>query len=57
MSAVCPNGHTSEAEDYCDTCGSPIDLAAQPAAGGAGAGEVSGAGAGGAGAGEGAAAE
>ncbi|EWT03646.1 phosphopeptide-binding protein [Intrasporangium oryzae NRRL B-24470] len=31
MSAVCPNGHTSEAEDYCDTCGSPIDLAAQPA--------------------------
>ena len=32
MSAVCPNGHTSEAEDYCDTCGSPIDLAAQPAA-------------------------
>ncbi|MEW1954457.1 FHA domain-containing protein [Terrabacter sp. NPDC080008] len=31
MSAVCPNGHVSEAEDYCDTCGSPIDLAAQPA--------------------------
>lgn len=49
MSVVCPNGHTSEAEDYCDTCGSPIDLAAQPAAGGAGAGEVSGAGAGSAG--------
>lgn len=32
MSAVCPNGHTSEAEDYCDTCGSPIDAAAQPPA-------------------------
>ena len=34
MSAVCPNGHTSEAEDYCDTCGSPIDAGAQPASGG-----------------------
>jgi hypothetical protein len=34
VSAVCPNGHTSDAEDYCDTCGSPIDAAAQPAAGG-----------------------
>ena len=34
VSAVCPNGHTSEAEDYCDTCGSPIDASAQPAAGG-----------------------
>ncbi len=32
MSAVCPNGHTSQAEDYCDTCGSPIDASAQPAA-------------------------
>ncbi|NUR79277.1 MAG: FHA domain-containing protein [Dermatophilaceae bacterium] len=32
MSAICPNGHTSEAEDYCDTCGSPIDAGAQPAA-------------------------
>jgi hypothetical protein len=32
VSAVCPNGHTSEAEDYCDTCGSPIDASAQPAA-------------------------
>jgi hypothetical protein len=31
VSAVCPNGHTSDAEDYCDTCGSPIDLSAQPA--------------------------
>jgi hypothetical protein len=28
MSAVCPNGHTSESEDYCDTCGSPIDPSA-----------------------------
>lgn len=25
MSAVCPNGHTSQAEDYCDICGTPID--------------------------------
>jgi hypothetical protein len=33
VSAVCPNGHTSEAEDYCDTCGSPIDAGAQPASG------------------------
>ncbi|MGO4596649.1 FHA domain-containing protein [Terrabacter sp. 2RAF25] len=33
MSAVCPNGHTSEADDYCDTCGSPIDASAQPATG------------------------
>lgn len=22
--AVCPNGHTSDSTDYCDTCGSPI---------------------------------
>ncbi|OFE18810.1 phosphopeptide-binding protein [Humibacillus sp. DSM 29435] len=29
MSAVCPNGHTSGSDDYCDTCGSPIDAAAQ----------------------------
>lgn len=36
MSAVCPNGHTSEAEDYCDTCGSPIDPNAQPASAGTG---------------------
>lgn len=33
MSAVCPNGHTSESEDYCDTCGSPIDTTAGPNAG------------------------
>lgn len=30
MSAVCPNGHTSTADDYCDTCGSPIEAAAAP---------------------------
>ncbi len=24
MSAVCPNGHSSESEDYCDQCGAPI---------------------------------
>ncbi|MFV0254125.1 MAG: FHA domain-containing protein, partial [Beutenbergiaceae bacterium] len=28
MSAVCPQGHTSEQEDYCDTCGSPIGAGA-----------------------------
>ncbi|MBK8757947.1 MAG: FHA domain-containing protein [Actinomycetales bacterium] len=28
MSKICPNGHTSEATDYCDTCGA--DLAAAP---------------------------
>ena len=38
MSAVCPNGHTSEAEDYCDTCGSPIDASAQPTGGASPAG-------------------
>jgi hypothetical protein len=27
MSAVCPAGHTSTAEDYCDVCGMPIDTA------------------------------
>ena len=34
---LCPEGHESEATDYCDTCGSPIDAvplrAAQPAVG------------------------
>jgi hypothetical protein len=30
MSAVCPNGHTSQAEDFCDTCGAKIDLDHQP---------------------------
>ncbi len=28
MSAVCPNGHTSESTDYCDVCGSPIPAGA-----------------------------
>ena len=32
MSATCPNGHLSQAEDFCDTCGAKIDLANQPAA-------------------------
>lgn len=33
MTAVCPNGHTSTADDYCDVCGAPIDTsAAAPAA-------------------------
>ncbi|WP_108718332.1 FHA domain-containing protein [Miniimonas sp. S16] len=30
MSAVCPNGHLSEATDYCDTCGEPIASVASP---------------------------
>jgi hypothetical protein len=38
VSAVCPNGHTSDSDDYCDTCGSPIDLSAQPAGSGSPAG-------------------
>lgn len=29
---ICPNGHQSVAEDFCDTCGAKIDPAAQPAA-------------------------
>lgn len=38
MSAVCPAGHTSAAEDYCDVCGMPIDATAViPAATGSGA--------------------
>lgn len=36
MSVLCPNGHTSEATDYCDTCGAPIGAGA-----GAGAGSPS----------------
>ncbi len=31
MSSVCPNGHTSTADDYCDVCGAPIDPAQQAA--------------------------
>jgi hypothetical protein len=43
VSAICPQGHTSQAEDYCDICGSPIGAAsaapavpspAEPATGG-----------------------
>ena len=30
MSATCPNGHLSQAEDFCDTCGAKIDLGDQP---------------------------
>ena len=30
MSAVCPAGHTSTADDYCDVCGMPIEAAAVP---------------------------
>jgi ribosomal protein L37AE/L43A len=36
MSATCPNGHVSVAEDYCDTCGAPI--AAPPEAAGSSSG-------------------
>ena len=28
MTAVCPAGHTSTADDYCDVCGMPIDASA-----------------------------
>jgi FHA domain len=28
MSATCPNGHPSEATDYCDLCGAPISTTA-----------------------------
>lgn len=34
MSVRCPNGHQSQAEDYCDTCGEP--LGSQPSGSGAG---------------------
>ena len=39
MSATCPAGHSSVAEDYCDVCGMPIEPAAGAAtpAGNAGA--------------------
>ena len=32
MIAVCPAGHSSLAQDYCDVCGLPIDSAMAPAA-------------------------
>lgn len=28
MTAVCPAGHTSQSDDYCDVCGMPIDAGA-----------------------------
>jgi RNA polymerase subunit RPABC4/transcription elongation factor Spt4 len=28
MSAICPNGHTSGTDDFCDVCGAPITAAA-----------------------------
>ena len=31
MTTTCPNGHTSESSDYCDTCGAPISSSAPPA--------------------------
>jgi FHA domain len=33
MIAICPVGHSSLAQDYCDVCGLPIDATAPPAAG------------------------
>jgi hypothetical protein len=50
MSSVCPNGHTSTADDYCDVCGAPIDPAQQaaPAAASAAAGTAGASGAAGA---------
>jgi len=40
VSATCPQGHTSESTDYCDTCGAPIgaNAAAPTPAGGTAAG-------------------
>ena len=32
MIAICPVGHSSLAQDYCDVCGLPIDSTAPPAA-------------------------
>ncbi len=50
MSSVCPNGHTSTADDYCDVCGAPIDPTQQasPARSGPAVGTTGMAGAGGA---------
>ena len=30
--AICPAGHTSSSNDYCDTCGLPIEQGQTPAA-------------------------
>jgi FHA domain/zinc-ribbon domain len=32
MTSVCPSGHSSAADDYCDVCGAPIEPNQQPAA-------------------------
>lgn len=32
MTVTCPEGHTSQATDYCDVCGTPIPAGAAPAA-------------------------
>jgi hypothetical protein len=32
VTTICPNGHTSDAEDYCDTCGAPIAVPGSPPA-------------------------
>ena len=31
MSVICPQGHTSETDDFCDVCGEPIATGAVPA--------------------------
>src|SRR5918998_1706643 len=31
MTSVCPAGHTSSADDYCDVCGMPIEQPGTPA--------------------------
>lgn len=41
MTVTCPNGHRSEADDYCDVCGSPIDAAARAGSGSYAAGPAS----------------
>ncbi|MFC5380091.1 FHA domain-containing protein [Aquipuribacter nitratireducens] len=33
MTGTCPNGHTSTADDYCDTCGAPMGASAVPGPG------------------------
>lgn len=32
MTVTCPNGHRSQADDYCDVCGSPIEASAESGA-------------------------
>ncbi|MGO1971511.1 MAG: FHA domain-containing protein [Propionibacteriaceae bacterium] len=51
--AQCPQGHVSEAADYCDTCGVPMDAPAAPSTSDAAPPAASGAGAGGGAAGSG----